>query len=147
MDEMLNLDWNNILVNFMSIFSNIGNLKISWKAFWWMEALMSSLCVAFGKDESFFQSLFKNTFGSDWKRERWIALSITISLISKYLSIYLEIFVQDFFVRNLSDHNFFHKSVSSPISSQISFAKCLFGKGLEETDDGKSDTRRGEGGA
>jgi len=75
-------------------------------------------------------------------------LNNRISLISKYLSIYLEISVQNFFVRNLSDHNFFHKSFSSPISLQISFAKSLFGKGLEETDDGKRDTRRGgEGGA
>jgi len=74
-------------------------------------------------------------------------LNNRISLISKYLSIYLEISVQNIFFRNLSDHNFFHKSVSSPISLQISFAKSLFGKGLEETDVGKRDTRRGgEGG-
>jgi hypothetical protein len=74
-------------------------------------------------------------------------LNNRISLISKYLSIYLEISVQNFFFRNLSDRNFFHKSVSSPISLQISFVKSLFGKGLEETDVGKRDTRRGgEGG-
>jgi hypothetical protein len=75
-------------------------------------------------------------------------LNNRISLISKYLSIDLEISVQNFLVRNLSDHIFFHKSFSSPISLQISFAKSLFGKGLEETADGKRDTRRGgEGGA
>jgi hypothetical protein len=74
-------------------------------------------------------------------------LNNRISLISKYLSIYLEISVQNYFFRNLSDRNFFHKSVSSPISLQISFVKSLFGKGLEETDVGKRDTRRGgEGG-
>jgi hypothetical protein len=42
----------------MNIFSNKGDLKISNKPFQQMEALMSSLYVAFGKDESFFQSMF-----------------------------------------------------------------------------------------
>jgi hypothetical protein len=46
-------------------------------------------------------------------RERWIALSITISLISKYLSIYLEISVLGFFCS---------QSVRSQLFPQI----CLF---------------------
>jgi hypothetical protein len=54
---MLNLDWKNILVNFMSIFNNKGSLRIFNKAFQWMEVLTSSLYDMFRKDESFFHNM------------------------------------------------------------------------------------------
>jgi hypothetical protein len=56
MDEMSNLDWKNILVNFMSIFSSKGSLKIFEKAFQRMEPLTSSLYDVVKKDESLFQT-------------------------------------------------------------------------------------------
>jgi hypothetical protein len=56
MDVMLNLDWKNILVNFMNIFNNKSSSRILKKAFQRMEVLTSSLYDAFRKDESLFQT-------------------------------------------------------------------------------------------
>jgi hypothetical protein len=55
MNEMLNLDWKNILVNFMNIFNNKGSLRILEKAFQRMEVLTSSLYDSF-KAEYLFQT-------------------------------------------------------------------------------------------